>query len=1536
MLDSLRKELLNLNLRNNLIKLREFTARGLTIHEAASEEVYQKLIEESKKCIFLSNESNEPNPRGTFCFKTNYSEKELERRLFRTYSEAKSFIDEKGISTLYLTLGALKWYEEDSSSIEILSPLLLIPVRLERLVQKGETTFELKYNDESIEPNYTLERKLDVDFGIKLPSFDENSSISAYFDSIRESVKNKKRWDILHNEVRINLFSFLKLMMYHDLDDANWSENSKPSENVLIKNLLDNFGNLSTGREQQEVTENFELDNIPLSSIDHILDADSSQAEAIERVFKNQYLVIKGPPGTGKSQTIANIIASCIRKGKTVLFVSEKLAALKVVKNRLEKTGLGAACLELHSNRANRREILENISRTLHKKAEFNVRDNGELLKLDESRQCLNNYYSSLLAPINSSEISPFHAIGEILSIRQSFPEVSFLGATNIKWTRDDINLRDERIKSTCNFIAEHGHPHDLPFWGISKLQIGLIEEDNIKAYISDVKKSLAQLAESSVRISNKLNLPHAANLKELKQLLNTAKALLSNPGISGINLDFNEREITQHEIRDFFETGRKFHELASQYDALLLPGAHSQNFQRVKLIYETKGKSWFRFIYADFRKSKKQLFNVLKTTPSSIAEQIELTHVLVEKSELVEKAKRMRSLAKQLFTGGENWDFENDEKWLKKSASVEYIFELKTQQNSENVNQKILERLDIPKNTFSQETFELESKVTDFECNLHKLVSALAYEVPFHEQFFGDGTRLSEMEMRIIDMSKRIELLTISCRWNTYKKELKELGCDKVVENLLKSEPKNSISIYASWRYSIMTALLDEAIKSRPSLERFDLSSNAEVFRKTDRYMIEEYNRLKIQHEHLGRIPRFNALGEPMSVLRNEISKQRRHLPLRKLLEQAGEMIVKIKPVFMMSPLSVADFLKPDKIQFDYVIFDEASQVKPVEAFGALLRASRAVVVGDDKQLPPSNFFGQITDSEETDEEDASVIPDLESILDLFVTRNAKQTMLKWHYRSKHESLIAVSNKHFYENKLINLPSVFAQSDDLGLQFRHLPETNYAAGKNEKEAEHIITALIEHSRTYPNPESHSIGIVAFGTKQKDCIENLLMRVRKSDPNFDKYLGAAENAQEPFFVKNLENVQGDERDVIFVSICYGKNTEGRLYKRFGPINQKGGERRLNVLFTRARLKCVLFSNFTAGDLLIEATDSLGLSVFKAFLDYAQNRTFNIPKITNKPTDSPFEDSVKAILEREGYEVHTQIGSAGYFVDLAIPDPHQKGRYLLGIECDGATYHSSKSARERDRLRQSVLEGLGWNIYRIWSTDWFRQPSIELRKLLDYINALERGITKPEENSQVLLSKPVLERKVDDASNTWKERYQQASLDTFGIYNDLHLVEDYELINIVSQLLEIESPVHKDYAKTVITQKMGIARIGNRIENRFNEVFDMGQKRDKWVIKNKFIWRHNQKIEKVRDRRYLPDKFRQIEWVAPEEIQFALKEIVIEAGAIDRLELMRAVISNINGGNRLTDGIRQIVEKEVNQLILNQMFLIVDGLIRLNK
>lgn len=1535
MLDSLRKELLNLTLSNNLLKLREFKAKGLTLTGITSEELFKKLVEHSLKCVFLSEEAEDSHKSRTVAIQTNYTEKELEKRLLNTYKEAKEFIDERGVNALYLSLGTLKWYEDDNSDIPILSPLLLVPVQIERIIDKGQTTFELKYNEEAVEPNYTLERKMDIEFGIKLPLFDENDCIGTYFTNLTLSIKNKKGWEIIPDDIRVNLLSFLKLMMYHDLDDNHWSDESQPSDNFLINNLLDNFGNLLQSKESDSESDIFDLDRLPISDINHILDADSSQAEAIERVFKNNYLVIKGPPGTGKSQTITNIIASCIQKGKTVLFVSEKLAALEVVKSRLEKTDLGAACLELHSHKANRRDVLESIRQTLEQKSLQTVRDSGELLQLNESRQNLNKYFTALLEPIKESDFSPFQAIGEINKIKLTIPEVGLSSDVNANWSRSDIRKRENSLKAACDFIKQNDYLRYSPFFNTNRVYVAIHEAETLKNDLIEIKNALRNISDCSIKLASKLRIDNPINLKEVKQLLITSQLLLENPGTDGINTKFNEKFSNKDEMKLLFKMGNKFHDLSTTYKDKLITNAHNQDFHRVKFVFETKGKNLFRFIDSDFKWSKNQLLTALKIIPSSVDEQIELATALVDKYELIEKSKKFNHLAKEIFIEGDNWDFENDTSWLKRSSGVEYVSDLHNKWREGKITHRILDRLDIPTEFFSYETKHLQSLLSNFQNKFDNWIAQLEFKPQFRTQFFNDDSPISEIKQLIDQMFERFDLLTVSCQWNIHKKQLDEMGCSRIAENLQISDIYLIDKIYASWWYSVMIVLLDEAFATRPALNQTQLSQQATAFKEADKYLIEKYNRQKIKYAHLGRIPGIDAIGNQMSILRNEINKQRRHLPLRKLLEQAGEMIVQIKPVFMMSPLSVAQFLKPDKIKFDYVIFDEASQVKPVETFGALLRAENAVVVGDDKQLPPSDFFNQVVDSEEVDEEnESSVVSDMESILDLFVTKNSRQTMLQWHYRSKHESLIAVSNKYFYDDKLINLPSAFPQNENLGLQFRHLPDTIYSAQKNEKEAEYILAALKKHSKEFPNPDSCSIGIVAFSIKQKDCIENLLMKLRKEDVQFNIYLSAAEKAREPFFVKNLENVQGDERDVILVSICYGHTAERKLSKNFGPINKTGGERRLNVLFTRARLRCVLFSNFTAGDLYISDTDATGLKIFKAFLDYAQNRNFNLAISVNKPTDSPFEDAVKFALEREGYEVHTQIGLVGYFIDLAIPHPQQKGRYLLGIECDGATYHSSRSARERDRLRQGVLEGLGWQIYRIWSTDWFRQPRLELKKLLDHIAILKTGIVIPKKDI-ISASEPVLEKKNDDR-DVWKMKYEQAKMDLMGINSELHLVDNFTLMNIVSQYLKIESPVHEVYLKSVITQKLGIERIGTRIDSKFYEVLHLGERQGEWIIKDNFLWLVNQKIEKARDRSDLPEKLRQIEWVTPEEIRFALKNIAEEARSIDKVELMRTTLQTLNGGIRLTKGIEYLIEKEVDKLISDKIFSISDNIVRISK
>lgn len=450
-------------------------------------------------------------------------------------------------------------------------------------------------------------------------------------------------------------------------------------------------------------------------------------------------------------------------------------------------------------------------------------------------------------------------------------------------------------------------------------------------------------------------------------------------------------------------------------------------------------------------------------------------------------------------------------------------------------------------------------------------------------------------------------------------------------------------------------------------------------------------------------------------SLILLEIGKQKRHIPIRQLLDRAGPATQALKPCFMMSPLSVAQYLKPGGLRFDLLVIDEASQMRPEDALGAVARCGQIVVVGDPKQLPPSAFFARSDTRDDDDGLDEEV--DAESILDLAQMVFRPMRRLRWHYRSRHGSLIAFSNKEFYDDDLMVFPSPAEADATRGVASVKV-DGLYKARSNLTEVTAVCAAAVEHMRTCSD---RSLGIATMNGIQRDLIALEMDRLAATQPEVEAYRERWSDTLERFFVKNLENVQGDERDVIFISTVFGPPTPGgKVLQRFGPINGASGHRRLNVLFTRAKHHVKLFTSMTPDDVLAGPESPRGAQVLKAYLAYAQTGRLEAGVVTGKEADSDFEIFVRDRLQIAGYEAVPQVGVAGFRIDLAVRDPRSPATFLLGIECDGASYHSSRSARDRDILRQQVLESLGWTIYRIWSTDWFRDPEGQTKKLLSFI------------------------------------------------------------------------------------------------------------------------------------------------------------------------------------------------------------------------
>ncbi|MER0240085.1 DUF3320 domain-containing protein [Fulvimarina sp. MAC8] len=739
--------------------------------------------------------------------------------------------------------------------------------------------------------------------------------------------------------------------------------------------------------------------------------------------------------------------------------------------------------------------------------------------------------------------------------------------------------------------------------------------------------------------------------------------------------------------------------------------------------------------------------------------------------------------------------------------------------------------------------------------------------------------------------------------KWVSYRDRADRARADgmSVFVDHLEDGRLSTAETLPSFEIAYHEAILDELIRVNPELGRFDgnlHSRQVREFANLDRERIKAAS-LEVVRSHHRRIPPRDGGVGPVGILRGEMAKRSRHMPIRQLMQKAGPAVQALKPVMMMSPLSVAQFLTPGKLAFDLLVMDEASQIQPVDALGAIARTRQVVVVGDERQLPPTKFFSKMTGGDdEDDDEDGARVGDIESILGLFTARGLPQRMLRWHYRSRHQSLIAVSNTQFYQNKLFIVPSPYTAEAGMGLRFHNVPDGVFDSGGtsvNAVEARTVAEAVIRHAKT--NPEQ-SLGVATFSVSQRRAIQDEVELLRRLNLDTEEFFHA--HPSEPFFVKNLENVQGDERDVIMISVGYAKNAQGHMAMRFGPLGAQGGERRLNVLISRAKRRCEVYASITDEDIDLERGKGAGILAFKLFLHYARTGRLSLAQSTERDMDGVFEEQVANALQAKGYQVHPQVGIAGIFIDLAVSDPERPGRYLIGIECDGASYHSSRSARDRDRLRQAVLEDHGWIIHRIWSTDWFQRPQEQLERTVTAIEAakaelderMERGLAAHRavpieivtvdrgEVTEVGLGDAVPE---DRAAAT---AYVEATLTRPGPY-ELHETPVGKMADLVAQVVQVETPVHINEVVARIRDAFGLQRAGARIQ----AAVEQGVKQavaNRGIIQDGDFLSLADTEPTVRDRRdTLSQGLRRPEMLPLDELKVGILRIVIDNfGATD--------------------------------------------------
>jgi very-short-patch-repair endonuclease len=763
-------------------------------------------------------------------------------------------------------------------------------------------------------------------------------------------------------------------------------------------------------------------------------------------------------------------------------------------------------------------------------------------------------------------------------------------------------------------------------------------------------------------------------------------------------------------------------------------------------------------------------------------------------------------------------------------------------------------------------------------------------------------------------------------------------LGLGQLIDQLedKRLSPADTAFVFEQAYYE---ALLADQIQAEPMLARFDGNVHGRLardFADLDRQRIAAA-RLEVVRAHHRRIPQAGGGIGPLGVLRAEIAKRRGHMPIRQLMLKAAPAIQALKPVVMMSPLSVAQFLPPGQLTFDLLVMDEASQIQPVDALGAIARCRQVVVVGDERQLPPTKFFAKMTGGQPDDDDgEVSQVADIESILGLFTARGLPQRMLRWHYRSRHQSLIAVSNTQFYENKLFIVPSPYTQEAGMGLSFHHVPEGTFDSGNsrtNAVEARVVAEAVIRHAKEDPD---RSLGVATFSAKQRRAILDQLELLRRGNPDTESYFHA--HPSEPFFVKNLENVQGDERDVIFISVGYGRNAQGYMAMAFGPLSSEGGERRLNVLISRAKRRCEVFASITDEDIDLERGKGKGVFAFKLFLHYARTGRLSMARTTERDHDSVFEIQVANALQERGYQVHAQVGIAGFFIDLAIADPTRPGRYLLGIECDGASYHSARSARDRDRLRQSVLEDHGWIIHRIWSTDWFQRPSEQLQLAAAAIEAAKAELDSRGEGGVVRKrAVPVQVVVIDRAATTeiGLVPTEESSAPT-ALYIeaaparpeggfDLHETPVGILAEIVEQIVRVEGPVHVDEVTARVRSAWDLQRSGGRIQSSVEGAISQAVQAGRLEIQNQFLSVPGANA-KVRDRSGVAcTGLRRPDMLPPQEVKEGVLHVVRMNLGGSQDEIAQSVV-HLLGFKATSAQLREVVQSAISTLVQEEILV----------
>jgi superfamily I DNA and/or RNA helicase len=1528
---SLRNNLLNMRLGKKIIPLVSFSVDKLEdyLQDGKSFQVFPFPLEENPKSEVHGMFTSEKYFKLENFVKTGltnnklYSFKEeddLTNALKYVYRTSRTSMEENGANNLYLVLGVLKWFETERSEQPRLAPILLLPIEIIR--GGGIAGYTIRTRDEEISLNITMVELLKQQHNInlsalsELPKDEHGVDVSKIFTIIRDKIRGKKGWDVL-NESIIGLFSFNKFVMWNDIH----SNSEKILQNDIISSLVDGKLKLKNIGSQTDARD---LDSKKKPE-DYIIpvDVDSSQLEAVIDSGEGKSFILYGPPGTGKSQTITNMIANALYQGRRVLFVAEKMAALSVVQSRLEKIGLAPFCLELHSNKATKTHFLEQMDEAIniiHPNSQEEYKHISD--ELFEKRQELIRYIEALHRK-NPSGLSLYDCITSYLSISEEELDVDKNLLSGI--TIDKINKYKERIKKLDTLFKVSGIPATSP--------LKILDIKNGSSESEQLLNEQVNICRDSLNVwkiyKDKFSICWGIKLQETKNGIMWARRfydlLISLPYFSNeLFCLTNDGRKVEH-IKESIDAGIRKNAILQELTSIYTSEVMKINVAQIEMEWNVIKNKWFlpKFF------AKRSFFKKMRIYKSDFCENdtYDIISKLKEYANAEETIKPMYEDLSKLFGtlayyGKEQWSTMYD--IIKRLPSLLALLEeLSEVQNSsvDEIASTLANSMKGNWHSFLTENKEIWNKlITSGEQvinSMDKINSVANIDLPDNDWC---NTWLPVMDTLHANEGKFVDWF----QWCNERREINNLGLTTVIDYIVND---NATGEYASEAFAkgVYHKLIITMINSVEELRFF----NGLLFEET----INKYKTLTSKFQEISKKELFCKLAahipsmtmaayetSEVGILKRNIKNGGRGTSIRKIIDQIPNLLPKLCPCMLMSPISVAQYIDLDSEKFDLVIFDEASQMPTSESVGAIARGKSLVVVGDPKQMPPTSFFS----TSQVDEDEAD-IDDMNSILDDCISLSMPSRYLAWHYRSKHESLISFSNSQYYDGKLITFPSIDDQVSKVTLRRIDGVYDKGRTRSNMAEAEAIVDE-VKKRLADPDSSKYSIGIVSFSKVQQNLIEDLLYEELAKDPKLESL---AFDSTEPIFIKNLENVQGDERDVILFSVGYGPDKCGKVSMNFGPLNNEGGERRLNVAVSRARYEMVVFSILRSEQIDLKRTQAAGVEGLKKFLEFAEKGVVPVMlDSVHHDASNSIALNIAEMLKKNGYDVKQNVGHSQFKVDIAVINPKNTEEYLLGILCDGDNYYATKTVRDREIVQPSVLKLLHWNIIHIWTLDWFERPEDVIHSILQRLDNITNGIVidekKPKENHVIKenIAEVISTNEQDKSiSNPLCKDYQFADFQVEKSYNDVYLLGELERKNIkyqLQQLIDIEQPITNGLLCKRIVKIWGLTRVTNRVQALVEDILesltyyktDNGDNgfacwHDKYCAEDYIQYRVNSQRD-ILDIPYV-------------EIKNAMKYSLAQQIAIEKDDLKRLTAQQL-GFTRKGNNINNATEYALNELV----------------